>query len=29
VLSDIERDALAGGTRAMFEALQNPVPVLR
>ena len=29
VLSDTERDALAGGTRAMFEALQNPVPVLR
>jgi len=29
VLSDTERDALAVGTRAMFEALQNPVPVTR
>ena len=27
VLSDAERDALATGTRAMFEALQNPVAV--
>ena len=27
VLSDTEREALATGTRAMFEALQNPVPV--
>lgn len=29
VLSDAERDALALGTRSMFEALQNPVPVAR
>jgi hypothetical protein len=29
VLSDDERDALAEGTRLMFEALQNPVPVAR
>ena len=27
VLSDVERDALAQGTRAMFEALKNPVAV--
>ncbi|HEY5265571.1 MAG TPA: hypothetical protein VIJ40_02040 [Acidimicrobiales bacterium] len=27
VLSDTEREALASGTRQMFEALQNPVPV--
>jgi hypothetical protein len=27
VLSDAERDALARGTRAMFEALSNPVAV--
>jgi hypothetical protein len=29
VLSDEERTALAEGTRLMFEALQNPVPVAR
>ncbi|HEV3188468.1 MAG TPA: hypothetical protein VGZ04_10555 [Acidimicrobiales bacterium] len=29
VLSDVEREALAAGTRAMFEALTNPVPVTR
>jgi hypothetical protein len=29
VLSDAEREALAVGTRAMFDALQNPVPVTR
>jgi hypothetical protein len=29
VLSDVEREALAAGTRAMFDALQNPVPVTR
>ncbi len=29
VLNDEERDALAEGTRLMFEALQNPVPVAR
>ncbi|HVA52633.1 MAG TPA: hypothetical protein VNF05_03880 [Acidimicrobiales bacterium] len=29
VLSDVERAALAAGTRAMFDALQNPVPVTR
>jgi hypothetical protein len=29
VLSDAEREALVAGTRAMFDALQNPVPVTR
>jgi hypothetical protein len=29
VLSDEERDALAEGTRLMFDALQSPVPVAR
>ena len=29
VLSDQEREALAEGTRAMFDALQHPVPVTR
>ncbi|MFY9783922.1 MAG: hypothetical protein WAK12_10380 [Acidimicrobiales bacterium] len=29
VLSDVERDALAEGTKLMFEALANPVPVAR
>ncbi len=29
VLSDEERDAVAQGTKLMFDALQNPVPVAR
>jgi hypothetical protein len=29
VLSDVEREALAAGTRAMFDALQDPVAVSR
>ena len=29
ILSDTEREALAEGTRVMFEALANPVPVTR
>ena len=29
VLGDVEREALAAGTRAMLDALQNPVPVTR